>query len=169
MANEIRKSILLTRMHSSRMRTVRPLLYRGSLSGVVSFRGGLCPGASLGGLCSGRSLSGGPLSGGSLSRGVSVQRVFVWGVLVQGSLSGDLCLGDLCSGGLCPGGSLSRVISVGRGSLSRGIYVGRGLCPGGHPNRDSLRQKPSWSCDLWRMLRQSRPPPPPRKQNDRQV
>ena len=50
-----------TRMHSSRMRTARSLLYRGSLSGEVSIqgisvRGDLCPGESLSGRPPGRNM-----------------------------------------------------------------------------------------------------------------
>ena len=101
---------LITRKHSSRMRTARslPWLRGRSLSWGISVLGDLCPrGLCPGGLCPGW---------GSLSRmGVSVWEVSVQGVSVQGSLSwGISVLGDLCPGG----------------SLSWGISVLGDLCPG---------------------------------------
>ena len=134
---------IITRMHSSRMRTARSLPYGwrgGSLSRGVSgeslFSGSLC---LVGGLCLGG------LRLGGLCPGESVQwEVSVWGVSVLGvSVQGGLCpVGGLCTKGVsvqgrslslgpCPGGVSVRVVSVqgwGWGSLSEG----------GLPDRDPL-------------------------------
>ena len=97
-------------MHSSRMRTTHSLPHGGSLS--------------MGVFVQGVSVQGGPCLG-----------VSVWGSLSKGCLFRG---GGLCPGGLCPEGevsvqrgrSLSRGISVQRGSLS-GVLCPRGLCPEG--------------------------------------
>ena len=128
-----RCTCIITRMHSSRMRTARSLPYGGSLLG-----GGAWPGGSL---SRGVSVWGVPGQGGSLSRGVSVQG----GVQPGGSLSGGvpsqggLHPGSLCLGGLCPGGSLCLGGLCPGGSLCLG-----GLCPGGLPDK-----RPPSSLSLW--------------------
>ena len=84
------KTFLSTRMHSSRMRIVRSLPYRG----VPLYR---------------RSLS---IGGVSVQVGVSIQRVSVQGSLCPGgSLSGG---GALSMGGLCPGGLIQGDLSPGQ-------------------------------------------------------
>ena len=107
---------LITRMHSSRMRTAHSLPYGGvSVWGVsvwgVSVRGSLSGGLCPGGLC----------------LGVSVQGGFCLGVSVQGGL----CLGGFCPEGFCLG--VSRGVSGGgvsvQGVSVQGVSVwGGGLC-----------------------------------------
>ena len=89
-------------MHSSRMLTVRSLLYGGEV--VVSIQ--LCPESGVS-VQWGVSVQGLSLSRGLCPEGASVQ----WGVSVQGSLcpGGSLFTG----GGLCPQGVVSvQVVSL---------------------------------------------------------
>ena len=108
--NLIEKWLIITRMHSSRMRTGRSLTVCWSL---LPRGGGRC--LVLGGWMSapwgGGSAPGGVglvwvgvCSGGVWSGGVCSQGVCSWG----GSALGGLLWGGVCSGGSAPGGGISQ-------------------------------------------------------------
>ena len=120
---KISRKLYKTRMHSSRMCTVRSSsrpMEGGCLPGVCLTGGGVCPGGVFAWGCL-------PGQGVVCLDGRSGQGLCAW---MEGPARGCLLRGwGVCPGGVCPGWCLPRVgVSVQEVCLPGGVCLARGLC-----------------------------------------